>query len=64
MGRYSSFIPFDHLVETCMEDNFKYTIHLFLFQFHFKPLENTREDLVTFNFMQSATPDSRGIQLF
>ena len=35
----------------------------FSFLFHFKTLKNTREELFTFNFMQFAKPDSRGIQL-
>ena len=34
------------------------------YNFRFKPLKNTREELFTFNFIQFATPDSRGIQLF
>ena len=36
----------------------------FYFHFHFKPLKNIREELFSFKFMQFATPDSRGIQLF
>ena len=64
MGRYYSFIPFDHLVETCIKGNFLNIRYIFLFSFHFKPLKNTSEELSAFNFMQFATPDSRGIQLF
>ena len=66
MGRYYSFIPFDHLLETCMKTkgNFYMYDTSFYFPFHFKPLKNTREELFTFYFMQFATPDSQGIKLF
>ena len=58
MGRYYSFIPFDHLVETCMKGNFEIYDTSFYFHFHFKPLKNIREKFFTFNFMQFAMPDS------
>ena len=38
--------------------------YIFLFSFPFKPLKNTLEEIFTFNFMQLATPDLQGIQLF
>ena len=39
MGRYYSFIPFDHLVETCMKGNILIYDTSFYFHFHFKPLK-------------------------
>ena len=36
----------------------------FYFHFHFKLLKKKKEELFTFNFIQFAMPDSRGIQLF
>ena len=63
--QYYSFTPFDHLVETCMKGNcLIYDTSFFYFHFHFKQVRNTKEKLFIFNFMQFATPDSQGIQLF
>ena len=59
MGRYYSL----YLLPTRNMHERQFEIHLY-FDFRFKPLKNTREELFTFNFMQFATPDSRGIQLF